>query len=106
MRSVAVGSLVTLILFTGLIVSQVEAKTDKDDGKGKNKQAFNLVSKIEAKTDKHNGKEKNKPDHPIVAKNYTHNDTRSVPIPGTLLLLGGGFAGLAAWRARQRKPRA
>ena len=26
--------------------------------------------------------------------------TRSVPIPGTLLLFGGGFGGLMVWRAR------
>ena len=29
-----------------------------------------------------------------------HTPNGSVPIPGTLLLFGGGFAGLVVWRAR------
>lgn len=81
MRNVAVGSLVAVILFTGLFVSQVEAKSNDNVDQGK-------------------------PEFKLGAKDYKHNDTRSVPIPGTELLLGGGFAGLIAWRARQRKPRA
>ncbi|HSQ90620.1 MAG TPA: PEP-CTERM sorting domain-containing protein [Nitrospiraceae bacterium] len=32
-----------------------------------------------------------------------HKNKQSVPIPGTLLLLGGGLAGLAAWRQRSRR---
>ena len=80
MRSVVLGSVVTLILFTGLFVSQVEAKNNNNNQQNGN---YN----------QQNG-------------NYQHNDNRrSVPIPGTLLLLGGGFGGLVAWRARQRKPR-
>jgi hypothetical protein len=86
MRSLAVGSLVTLILVAGLFVSQVEAKNDNNDDKGKNKQEFKFVEKH------------------VVVNHLKHDDTRSVPIPGTELLLGGGFAGLIAWRARQRKP--
>ena len=89
MRNVAVGSLVAVILFTGLFVSQVEAKSNDKVDQGKPEFKFG------AKNHKHFG-----------AKDYKHNDTRSVPIPGTELLLGGGFAGLIAWRARQRKPRA
>jgi hypothetical protein len=77
MRNLAVGIFVTLMLVTGFFVSQVEAKTDKHDNKGK-------------------------PNH-VIVNHVKHNNTRSVPIPGTLLLLGGGFAGLVAWRAR--KPR-
>ncbi len=80
MRSVALGSVVTLILFTGFFVSQVEAKNHENDNKGKNQ-------------------------HIVVPNHVKHNDTRSVPIPGTLLALGGGLVGLVAWRARQRKPR-
>ncbi|NGZ99103.1 MAG: hypothetical protein CV089_23835 [Nitrospira sp. WS110] len=30
--------------------------------------------------------------------------TNSVPIPGTLLLFGGGFAGLMIWRQRRQRP--
>ena len=82
MRNVAVGSVVTLILVTGLFVSQVEAKNDNDNDKGKNKQEYKFD-----------------------VKHYKHDDRRSVPIPGTLLALGGGLVGLVAWRARQRKPR-
>ena len=80
MRSVALGSVVTLILFTGFFVSQVEAKNHENDNKGKNQ-------------------------HIVVPNHVKHNYTRSVPIPGTLLALGGGLVGLVAWRARQRKPR-
>jgi hypothetical protein len=79
MRSVALGSVVTLILFTGLFVSQVEAKNNNNQQNGNYNQQ--------------NG-------------NYQHdNHRRSVPIPGTLLALGGGLVGLVAWRARQRKPK-
>ena len=90
MRSVALGSVITLILFTGLFVSQVEAKNNDNDGKDKNK---HVVTKHVV------------PTH-VVPSLVKHNDTRSVPIPGTLLALGGGLVGLVAWRARQRKPRA
>jgi hypothetical protein len=80
MRSVVLGSVVTLILFTGLFVSQVEAKNNNNQQNGNYNQQ--------------NG-------------NYQHdNHRRSVPIPGTLLALGGGLVGLVAWRARQRKPKA
>jgi len=34
---------------------------------------------------------------------WNHEPNGSVPIPGTLLLFGGGFAGLVFWRARQLK---
>lgn len=33
----------------------------------------------------------------------SHPSNGSVPIPGTLLLFGGGFVGLIVWRARQRR---
>ena len=74
MRSVALGSMFTLILFTGLFVSQVEANT---------------------------------PSVTIPTGTvYLHKqDRRSVPVPGTLVALGGGLVGLVAWRARHRKPR-
>jgi hypothetical protein len=85
MRGVALGSVITLSLFTGLLVSQVEAKNHDNEGKDKNKHAV--------------------PTH-VVPSLVKHNDTRSVPIPGTLLALGGGLVGLVAWRARQRKSRA
>ena len=84
MRSVALGSVVTLILITGFFVSQVEAKNHENDDKGKNQHIV--------------------PNH-VVPNHVRHNDTRSVPIPGTLLALGGGLVGLVAWRARHRKPR-
>ena len=74
MRGVVLGSIVTVALFTGLFVSQVEAKTPSA-----------LI--------------------PTGTVYFPNQDRRSVPIPGTLLLLGGGFAGLVAWRARQRKSR-
>jgi len=92
-RNVVLGSVVTLILFTGLFVSQVEAKNDNND-KGKNKQE----DKFFQKNDKHDGNDKNK-----YVYQYEHPNNRggSVPIPGTLLFMGGGFAGLVAWRARQ-----
>jgi hypothetical protein len=32
-----------------------------------------------------------------------HNRAQSVPIPGTLLLFGGGFAAFAVWRQRSRR---
>jgi hypothetical protein len=104
MRSLAVGSVVTLILVTGLFVSQVEAKNDnndRNDDKGNNKQEF-----------KNEDKGKNKQEFKFVGnddkpKLFKHDDDRSsVPEPGTLLALGGGLVGLMAWRARQRKPRA
>jgi hypothetical protein len=98
MRILALGSLVTLILTAGLFVSQVEAKNDNNDDKGKNKQE----SKFLQKTDKHAEKDA----YRYEAKNYNNDDTRSVPIPGTLLFMGGGFAGLVTWRAIRRKPRA
>jgi hypothetical protein len=85
MRGVVLGSVVTLILFTGLFVSQVEAKNDNNDDSGKNKQA--LVFQI---IDKHDWKDIFR----IFGKSDKHDDRRSVPIPGILLLLGGGFA---AW---------
>ena len=34
---------------------------------------------------------------------WNHEPKGSVPIPGTLLLFGGGFAGLVLWRARRLK---
>jgi len=99
MRSVVLGSVVTLILFTGLFVSQVEAKNNDNDDNGKNKHE----GKFEAKhLDKHDG-------NVAVRFEGKHEkqdgNGRSVPIPGTLLALGGGLVGLVAWRARQRKPR-
>ena len=75
MRSVVVGSLMALILSAGLVVSQVEAKKKDDDGY---KQEY-----------KENGQ-------------YRRNG--SVPIPGTLLLFGGGFIGLMIWRTRDPRP--
>lgn len=37
--------------------------------------------------------------------NVNHHDTRhrSVPIPGTELLLGGALAGIVYWRGRQKR---
>ena len=87
MRSVALGSVVTLILFTGLFVSQVEAKDHENEDKGNNKHEIKFLGNDD------------KPKH------FKHDDDRrSVPIPGTLLALGGGLVGLMAWRAMQRKP--
>jgi len=95
MRLMAVGSVIAVIMLTGVFVSQVEAKTDKHDDKGTQKQVY----KFEAKHDKHAG------NYQVAAHNYKHDGNgKSVPIPGTLLLLGGGFAGLVAWRARRRQP--
>ena len=96
MRNVALGSLFTLILSIGMFVSQVEAKNGNQDDKNKNEYKY-----IETKNDRQADKDKNKYEY----KEYKYNNgTRNVPIPGTLLFLGGGFAGLLAWRARQ--PRA
>jgi PEP-CTERM motif len=33
----------------------------------------------------------------------THRSTQSVPVPGTLLLFGGGFVAFAVWRQRSRR---
>ncbi len=84
MKSVALGSLFALILSMGLFVSQAEAKNndDKNENKGKNNYASN---------DKHEYKE----------YRGDYRGKGSVPIPGTLLLFGGGFAGLIVWRTRQ-----
>ena len=43
MRNVALGSVVTLILFTGLFVSQVEAKNHDNDDKDKNKHVKSIL---------------------------------------------------------------
>ena len=98
MKGMVLGSIITVVLFTGSFVSQVEAKNDNNNDHGK------LVSQ---KIDKHDLKDLLK-DLLRFFKNVDKHDGngKSVPIPGTLLLLGGGFAGLVAWRARQRKPRA
>ena len=32
-----------------------------------------------------------------------HHKNQSVPVPGTLLLFGGGFAAFVAWRHRSRR---
>ena len=99
MKSLALGSAVTLILLTGLFVSGVEAKNDNADEKSKP----NKEDKFVVKTDKHEGKGENKYEYQL-PRTYTVNETRSVPLPGTLTLLGGGFAGLVVWRAL-RNPR-
>ena|SRR6478752_883883 len=104
MRGVALGSVITLILFTGLLVSQVEAKNHDNDESGKNKHEVKLGAKNNNNDDK--GKTHHVVPTHVVPSLVKHNDTRSVPIPGTLLALGGGLVGLVAWRARQRKSRA
>jgi hypothetical protein len=93
-KNLVLGSVVTLILSIGLFVSQVEAKNDNNDDKGKNKQEDKFFQK----------NDKNKVEFQIEHQN---NRGGSVPIPGTLLFMGGGFAGLVVWRAccaRQQKP--
>ena len=80
MRSVVVGSLMALILSAGLVVSQVEAKKKDDDGY---KQEY-----------KENGYKQE------YKENGQYRRNGSVPIPGTLLLFGGGFIGLMIWRTR------
>jgi hypothetical protein len=94
MKSVVLGSAVALVFATGVFVSQVEAKTENHNDHGKK---FGFVAKLDKHKD--NGK------HFGVVREYDrHHNNKSVPIPGTELLLGGGLAGLIAWRARQRKP--
>jgi hypothetical protein len=44
MRSVALGSLFTLILSIGMFVSQVEAKNDRHDDKDKNKYEYKYMN--------------------------------------------------------------
>jgi hypothetical protein len=83
-------------LSTGLFVSQVEAKNDKHDDNDKYKHGYTA----EAKNEKHDGEEKNKLEYKYEHQQY-NNRGGSVPIPGTLLFMGGGFAGLVAWRARR-----
>jgi hypothetical protein len=38
---------------------------------------------------------------PGLVNNPNLNGARAVPIPGTLLLFGAGFAGFAAWNSRR-----
>lgn len=113
MRSVILGSFVTLILSTGLLVSQVEAKNDDDGGKGKDKFVYQFAewkNLGELKNHDDHGKGLNKfvsefREWKNELKDYKTGNGRSVPIPGTLLFMGGGFAGLMAWRALRRKSR-
>ena len=81
----------------GLFVSQGEAKKndDKNENKGKNDYAYN-----ENKGKNNYAKDNN--DYKEYKGDYSGKG--SVPIPGTLLLFGGGFAGLIVWRTRQPRP--
>lgn len=101
MRKVVVGSLVALAFTSGLFVSQVEARYDNTTASA----SKNIQTIFDTDTNK-KGKWNKKQAKWKKWKQIKRNRRNSVPIPGTLLLLGGGLAGLAAWRARQRTPQA
>jgi hypothetical protein len=98
MRGVALG-LFALILSIGLFVSQVDAKNDKPDDKNKNESKF-----IDAKNDKQDDKNKYKYEYQYSNGQTNNNGRGSVPVPGTLLLFGGGFAWLMVRRTRDSRP--
>jgi hypothetical protein len=101
MKYLGLASVLVLTLSLGMFIPQAGANSPKQEALALQKEekqeslAVKKQEKLEALALKHSGNS---------SGNYVGGDSpKSVPIPGTLLLFGGVFAGLVWWRERQAR---